>query len=165
MFQLRLSLISRAGLFATPWAPLSRQEYCSGLPFPSQRIFTTPWGRCYQCPPFRIRGEAEYHMTKRCRSLDGPAGLWRQTRRSGTLNSHLTQGTASQPSPSGRRRRLRGIQRLTVRPNKESADGTKDSRSYQMLNSQKQLPVYTKPLAQFVMLSQVCSPYPPGKSG
>ena len=58
MFQLRLSLISRAGLFATPWAPLSRQEYCSGLPFPSQQIFTTPWGRSYQYPPFRIRGEA-----------------------------------------------------------------------------------------------------------
>ena len=79
-----LSHISHVRLFATPWtmacqAPLSmgfsRQQYWSGLPFPSPvikyevsevkslssvRLFATPWTAAYQAPPSMGFSRQEY---------------------------------------------------------------------------------------------------------
>ena len=119
-------------------------------------------------PLFRIHGEVGYHTTsnsKRSWSLDVTAGLGGQT----SPHPHPDLSANTLPHslhPQMRRRGLRGVKRLTVHPNREPTKRSTDSNPHRTLNSShKQLPVFTEPLAQFVTLSPVSSPCPPGKSG
>ena len=76
--QVKVKSLSRVRLFATPWtvayqAPpsmgFSRQEYWSGLPFPSpgdlpdlriEPVSLTPWTVAYQAPPSMGFSRQEY---------------------------------------------------------------------------------------------------------
>ena len=84
VLKVKVKLLSRVRLFVTPWtvayqAPqsteFSRQEYWSGLPFPSPcvsfshvQIFVTPWTVALQAPLFMEFSRQEYWSGLPCPS-------------------------------------------------------------------------------------------------